>query len=67
MSVLIVELDQQERARQKQASRDRDLARLAQGEISAQDLQHENSFFGSVDPGSFEIVAIGGRPLVLNR
>ena len=63
MSYQIRELDQKERARQKQASRDRDRERLARGEVSRAELQRENDFFAPLDISSFEIVAIGGRPI----
>lgn len=63
MSDQILELDVEERARQKQASRERDLARLRNGEVSPAELAHENNFFAALDLPSFKIVAIGGRPL----
>jgi len=56
-------LDQEERARQKQASRDRDQARLAAREIDREDLRKENDFFSSLDLRNFRITAIGGKPL----
>jgi len=63
MSFKVFPLDANERARQKQASRDRDLARLKAGEINPAELAHENNFFAALDLPSFKIVAIGGRPL----
>lgn len=63
MSYQILELDQVERARQKQASRERDSARLQHGDVSPAELQRENSFFGPLNPARFEILAIGGRPV----
>jgi hypothetical protein len=63
MSYQVLELDSAERARQKQARRDRDSARLQSGKVSPAELQRENSFFGPLNPSKFEIVAIGGRPI----
>jgi len=59
----IGKLDQEERARQKQASRNRDQARLAAGEIDSEGLRKENGFFSSLDLKGFRIAAIGGKPL----
>ncbi len=53
--------DPAERARQKQASRDRDRERLEKGEVSAEDLRLENSFFGSLDVANFRIAAVGKK------
>ena len=50
-----------ERAREKQASRDRDAARLESGEVSRLDLQHENSIGSHLPLSRYQIVAIGGR------
>lgn len=55
------------RAAEKQASREEDAARLARGEISPAQLRAENNFFGSLDMQRFRIVAIGGRPVHVNR
>lgn len=63
MRYRILKLNEAERARQKQASRDRDADRLARGEISPAELAEENSFFASLDVSRFKIVAIGGRPI----
>lgn len=63
MSYRIFDLDSEDRARHKQASRDEDLARLHSGEVSPAELSYENDFFAELDVASFEIVAIGGRPL----
>lgn len=65
MGYRILELNVEERAHQKQASRDRDLARLRNGEISPAELAQENNFFAALDLPSFKIVSIGGRPATL--
>lgn len=56
-------LDQAQRAREKQESRDRDAARLASGEIDREQLKRENDFFAAVDFSEWRIVAIGGVPI----
>ena len=63
MSYRVLQLDAAERAREKQASRERDAERLQRGEVSRAQLARENDFFEALDPSGFEIVAIGGRPL----
>jgi hypothetical protein len=65
MSYKIEKLDQAERARQKQARRDRDNARLDAGEISPTELNRENGFFSALPLAKFKIVSIGGRPFDL--
>ena len=50
-----------QRAREKQAARDRDAQRLAAGEVSAAKLQRENNFFASIDFSKARISAIGKR------
>lgn len=55
--------DQDERAKQKQLSRDRDAACLEGGEVSLDQLKHENDFFSAVPIKRFKIVAIGGKRL----
>jgi len=67
MNYKIEKLDQAERARQKQESRDRDLARLASGEISAAELNRENGFFSALPLQSFKIEAIGGIAFGLRK
>jgi hypothetical protein len=57
----VLELDQAERQREKQASRDRDARRLASGEVSREQLSRENSFAGGIS--NTEITHIGGRPI----
>lgn len=56
-------LDPVARAAEKQASRDRDAARLAADEITPAALARENSFFGSLDLSGFRIAAIGKTPI----
>ncbi|GEL44512.1 MAG: hypothetical protein ACAH20_00340 [Methylobacteriaceae bacterium] len=60
-------LDQDARIRQKQASRDRDAARLRSGEIDRAILQRENDFFAGLPIHEFRIVLVGGRPLAKAR
>jgi hypothetical protein len=62
MSYQILPLDAAERAREKQASRDRDAERLQRGEISRAQLARENGLFEVLDQAGFEIVAVGARP-----
>lgn len=57
------ELDQEKRAAEKQASRERDRVRLESGLASATEIQDENNFFKGFDLGSFVIESIGGRSL----
>ena len=57
-------LDSEKRAREKQASRDRDLMRLQSGEIDQEQLRRENSLFSSLPLRSFRIVAIGKRRIL---
>jgi hypothetical protein len=56
-------LDPVARAAEKQASRDRDRARLAAGEVSPRELARENDFFRDFDVEHSEIVAIGRKPI----
>ncbi len=56
-------LDSDARAREKQASRDRDAARLASGEIDRDSLRRKNGFFSSLEIKNFKIVSVGGRSL----
>jgi hypothetical protein len=64
MSYQVLELDPAKRVLDKAAARDRDAERLRSGEVSCAQLGRENNFFSSLDLSSFEIAAIGGRPLV---
>jgi hypothetical protein len=63
MSYQVLQLDAAERAREKQASRDWDAERLRRGEVSRAQLARENGFFEPLELSSFQIAAIGGRPL----
>lgn len=51
------------RSEQRRQSRARDEARLESGELSADQLKHENSFFAAVPIKRFKIVAIGKNKL----
>jgi hypothetical protein len=64
-----LELNQGERARQKQASRNHDADRLRRGEISPAELRDENNFFPSLNLPSFEIAAVAASDpaLALSR
>lgn len=53
----------QDRVAEKQASRDRDMTRLAAGMVTREQLRAENSFFACLDLSTFRIVAIGGQPI----
>jgi hypothetical protein len=55
--------DWKKRAAKKQASRDRDLERLRNGEVTPEELAKENDFFAALDLTKFKIVAMGGKPL----
>lgn len=55
-------LDGAKRAAQKQASRDRDAAMLASGQISMEDLRRKNDIFWGVDFSKVRIKSIGGVP-----
>lgn len=61
MPVAVEKLDQNERAREKQASRDRDAARLKSGEVSRVQLASENNPFESMGLENFRIVSVGCR------
>lgn len=56
-------LDSAHLAREKQASRDRDAARLDAGIIDLQDLKAENNFFAALPLSRFRIAAIGNQPV----
>jgi hypothetical protein len=62
MSCKIGYFDPAERAREKQESRDRDIARLRAGEITPEELNRENDFFASIPIEKFKIKSIGGPP-----
>jgi hypothetical protein len=59
--------DHQARARDKQASRDSDAARLRAGEVSRQELRGENGFASSLPVSGFRIASVGRRPLAQAR
>jgi hypothetical protein len=63
MSYLVVDLDQEKRAREKLESRERDSARLRDGQVSSADLRRENSFFSGLSLSRYQIVAIGGQSI----
>lgn len=56
-------LNSEERAREKQASCERDQKRLNSGEVSREELARENGFFSSLPLEKFRISSIGGRPI----
>lgn len=56
-------LDSKKRARDKQASRERDRLRLNSGLVDREGLRRENGFFSSLPLHEFRIASIGGRPL----
>jgi len=60
---IVFDLDVEERRRQKQCGRDRHLARLRRGAVSAAERSCENDFFAARDLPSLKIVAMGGCPL----
>jgi hypothetical protein len=62
MNCKIRYFDPAERAREKQESRDYDIARLRAGEITPEELNRENDFFASIPIEKFKIKSIGGRP-----
>ncbi|NTF23587.1 hypothetical protein G6L37_35020 [Agrobacterium rubi] len=64
MSYKIDVLNSNERAREKQKSRDRDQFRLDNGQVSGKELRRENSVFSSLPLHRFRMMAIGGKPLV---
>lgn len=50
----------EKRAQEKRESRERDLERVARGEISSADLQIENGFFSALDMHSITLVRSSG-------
>lgn len=67
MSYSVGVLDQEARIREKQASRDRDAARLDAGEIDREGLRAKNGFFTKLPIADFRIVSVGGRPFARAR
>lgn len=63
MSYKISTFHPEERARQKQASRNEDARRLAAGEITKAELKRENGMLSGMDFSNASIVAIGGKCL----
>lgn len=63
MSFKVSHFDPYERALEKQASRDRDAARLRQGDVSRQELRRENSYFAALPLDRYKMVAIGGKSI----
>lgn len=63
MSMDAVILDRSPRAKQKELSRARDAVRLQSGQVSPEQLKHENNFFRSLPIKRYKMVAIGGKPL----
>ena len=63
MAYRIANLNQEARAREKQARRDHDEARLRANEVSREELSRENGFFSSLPLHGFRVVSVGGRPL----
>ena len=61
MAYEVPHLDQAKRAAAKQASRDEDARKLADGEMSPAEMRRKNSFFGAMSLGGFKMVAIGGK------
>jgi hypothetical protein len=61
MPFKVGKLDQKERARDKQASRDRDAARLKSGDVSREQLASENNPFSGLGLENFHVVSIGRR------
>ena len=53
-----------QRALEKQASREHDLARLKAGEVSAADLRRENGIGSRLSLGRYRMSAIGGRSIL---
>ena len=56
-------LDDGLRAKQKRLSRARDEMRLKSGEISPDQLKHDNSFFNALPIKRFNMISIGNKPL----
>lgn len=63
MSYRIGHLDSQNLAREKEASRVVDAARLASGEVDPLQMRKENGFFSALPLKRFQVVAIGNVPV----
>ena len=59
----IAYFDPSERRREKQASRERDMAEIKSGHSSLLEIGQRNDFFASLDVSKFRLVAIGSRRL----
>lgn len=59
MAYEVCRLDSVERAREKQASRERDVCDLNSGQVSAGEISHRNDFFAALDVQHFSISCIG--------
>lgn len=53
-----------DRQKEKQDSREEDIRRLLEGEISPSDLRKENGFASCLPLQLFKIVAIGNKKLI---
>lgn len=56
-------LDSAALSAEKQASRDNDAARLADGSVSVEDLKAENGFFSALPVHRFIVAAVGDEPV----
>ena len=56
-------LDSESLAREKQASREADAARLGAGKVSVEALKQENGFFSALPLGRFRVAAVGQQPV----
>ena len=56
-------LDDSLRAKQQRVSRALDEVRLKSGEVSLDQLKHDDNFLNAVRVERFRIVAIGSKPL----
>lgn len=63
MSYEVGQLDQQARIREKEESRERDRVRLENGELGAEELRQENSWFAALPLHRYRIVEIGGKKI----
>lgn len=63
MAYRVGHLDSQKLAREKEASRAVDAARLASGEVDPLRLRKENGFFSALPLNRFKVVAIGNVPV----
>jgi hypothetical protein len=59
----ILHLDSEQRALEKQASRESDSRRLSSGQASVADISIQNDFFAALDLRNFRISSIGHREI----